>query len=414
MKRILLFSCFIFTIVPLFAQNLDEINQILDRRDTKSEKISQVRRVLLDKFLEDDIETVEKLTLYLKNELSDENYSAIYPAEFWLLCYWTGNYKDLLENIFEGHSRIDPTLSLKYMPYSNSLYEGSNSDLKIEPQRDILYEKIKSTTIGSKLFLQTSLYESDLADVEKDFLAMFLDNIASDRISFYRSYFSDEQEQLNKIADEFLEKHPDSPYEEFTRDYLRYKQTFSKWGFGYDFGGGVSVFEGKISETFGTHGCFHIGMDITYARFMFQAKMMFNFPSVQKDFNFDNITWQKDGGASLFMPDFSLAYSILDNNILRLSPFFGFSPWLLSPNEAGIKDNPDLEDLKFNAPGYVFGVNIDYKMGEKYSYGMIRLRYSFYTSGYKKEFAEYPELNGHLHNISLSLGVFGRNLKRDR
>jgi hypothetical protein len=410
MKKIILLAGFLFIAVVVSAQNrdIDAINEMLDLRDTKSEKISRARRALLDKFLEDDFEAVAKLTVYLKEELEDEHYTTLYPSEYWMLCYWMGNYKNIIEAIFEWEQGSEnvPTKYLRYV-------SAADFDPKIVPQNDVLYEKLKSASIGSKPFLHTKLHESLLDEIEKDFLAMFLDNILSDRISYYYAYQADERERLNDTADAFLEKYPGSSYEDFTRKYLRYKTETSKWGIGYDFGGGVSVFDGNIAQTLGTGGSFHLGLDVMYARLMFQMKLLVSLGSIKNDIELGHTVWEKESGVSLVTPELSLAFSVIDTDLLRIAPFGGISPFLLSPNEKSIEDNPDLKDIKFNSPGYVFGLNFDWKFGDKHTFGMLRLRYGFYSSLYHVKYPDFPELNGHFHNISVSIGMSSRNQKRN-
>jgi hypothetical protein len=411
MKKILLFTGFLFvTTVVVSAQNrdLDAINEMLDLRDTKSERISRARRALLDKFLEDDFEATAKLTAYLKDELEDENYTTLYPSEYWMLCYWLGNYEKIIEELFEWEQDSE-NVPTKYAHYMSV----ANSGPKIAPQNDVLYEKLKSASIGSKPFLHTKLHESPLDEMEKDFLAMFLDNIVSDRISYYYAYQTDERERLNDTADAFLEKYPGSAYEDFTRKYLRYKTEMSKWGIGYDLGGGVSVFDGNIAQTLNTGGSFNLGLDVIYARFTVQMRLLFSFCSLKNDMELGyNTVWEKKYVTQLITPELSLAFNVLDTDFLRIAPFGGISPLLFSPNEKSIEDNPDLKDTKFNSPGYVFGMNFDWKFGDKYTFGMIRLRYGFYNSLYHEKYPDFPELNGHFHNISISIGMSSRNQKR--
>ena len=89
-----LFSTVIITLVVFqaFSQIDSTERQILNHDDSKSVIISKGRSLLLDKFLENDMDKVKEIKDYLIERGEDENYIALYPAEYWFILYWTNEY----------------------------------------------------------------------------------------------------------------------------------------------------------------------------------------------------------------------------------------------------------------------------------------------------------------------------------
>ena len=83
----------------LFGQNDSLKNEILDYSNTKTELISKGRTLLLDKFLEGDYSKVKEIKNYLINDVENDDYLVLYPAEYWMILYWTQEYKELLNSI---------------------------------------------------------------------------------------------------------------------------------------------------------------------------------------------------------------------------------------------------------------------------------------------------------------------------
>ena len=71
----------------------------------KSVVIARERSMLLDKFLMNDMENVKEIKDYLIEKLEDRNFIALYPAEQWLILYWTNEFEELLFNIKNYNSK---------------------------------------------------------------------------------------------------------------------------------------------------------------------------------------------------------------------------------------------------------------------------------------------------------------------
>ena len=98
-RKLLIAVILTFVIFQLFSQVDSTERQILNYDNSKSVIISKGRSLLLDKFIENDRDKVKEIKDYLIEKGEDENYIALYTAEYWLILYWTNEYEELLKSI---------------------------------------------------------------------------------------------------------------------------------------------------------------------------------------------------------------------------------------------------------------------------------------------------------------------------
>jgi len=225
MKKIL-FITLILSATFINAQNEDIEKRILNYDDSKSTIISKGRNMLIDKFIEKDIESVKEIRRYLMEDVENKNYISLYPVENWLILYWTNEYNDLLDDI----KSLD---SLRMAEY----------DAKIQPNKDLLYLKLKEASVENAETIKSQINESGLSSEYKMFLTLNYENLIADVQA--DEYIID---KLNNSAEIFLSAYPNSEYTDFTRKHIRYKLMTSDWGFGYEFYLGYGIFTGSLSD----------------------------------------------------------------------------------------------------------------------------------------------------------------------
>ncbi len=397
MKRIITLFFLIFSTTFIYAQVDSLERQILNFNDTKSAIISKGRNLLLDRFLENDINKVKEIKNYLMEKGEDENYIALFPAEYWFILYWTKEYNELANSI----KKFD---SLKVASYNS----------RIKPPYDLLYEKLKTKSVENVLKIVNQIQLSELDLESKDFLLLSFEYLTTD---LQKSVFS--QDTINMHADNFLEKHPSSIYNDFTKKYIRYKLVPKNWGMAVEFFSGYSIYTGKLSENYTNNVPFGVAFDICYKKFELYLRDYIGFNKTRKDFTYSLGTWEKGSRTMVFLPEASLGYVTIDNSSFKVSPFAGIGAMDISPPSKDTEKTPELKEVSLEfTTTYMIGVNIDIKFGQKKtplfspktSYGFMRIRYAYNIPRFEKK---YDGISGNMHYITIGFGAFARGLKRE-
>ncbi|MDR1983469.1 MAG: hypothetical protein LBQ28_01395 [Prevotellaceae bacterium] len=393
MKRIISIFALILIVFNSYSQQDSIENEILNYSSTKSDIISKGRRLLLDKFIEGDYAKVKTVKDYLIN-LEDNDYKAVFAPEHWLILYWTQEYDTLLTGI------------KNFKKEENYYNQG-----KINPQLDLLFKKIKEKSIESEYLLQQFISNSVLQDVEKDFLRLHLYFMLTENPSLY-------QDTINDLADTFLTKYPDNDYENFTREYIRYKLIQGKWGLGFEFFSGYNIYNGDINQYFSNNIPIGIAFDAAYKQFNLYLRAYVGIGKTKKDIIRDDIIWDKGSQANTYSAEISLGPDIIDSKSLKITPFSGISIMGISPTENDISNNKDLKHVELKTVlGYVIGLNLDIKLKKTklrnyksfsqnpFGYTVLRLRYTYCVPKFE---SRYKEFKGNIHYISIGIGLFAR------
>src|SRR5690606_24539297 len=207
-------------------ENLEQ--EIMNYSGTRTQLITKGRSLLLDKFLEGDIEKVKEVKDYLINEVENEDYIALYPGEHWMILYWTGEHERLQE------------LVVQFNQDSIAQYQH-----KIAPQYDRLYHKLIERSWDRLEVLEDKINNSQLDLQTKDFLLLHLNFMVSGEPVRKLS-----QEEVNTMADLYLETHPGNRFDEYIKNNIRFKFVPSKWAFGFEFFSGFGFFTGELKDLY--------------------------------------------------------------------------------------------------------------------------------------------------------------------
>jgi hypothetical protein len=396
MLRNLLLLFFFFTFAISHAQSDSLQQEILNYEGTKSQIISSGRSLLLDKFIEEDLNKVKEIKGYLINEVENDDYLAIYPGENWLLLYWTREYEELIDVI---------------IAFDENALEKLGQQIK--PEYDMLYAKIQQKTYIDKPVLKWEIERSNLSSADQDFLLLFLEYLLSNPEDP-----QNEQERINNLADNFIAKHPESNYVGYIKENIRFRYVSSNWGLAFEFFSGYGLFTGNLSENFKNNVPMGVAFDVEYKKWTLYLRNYIGFSSNIEDRSFNGGVWEKDKQVRIYLPEASLGYTVVDNKRLKISPFAGIASTSVGPTESDIEQNPGVEDagLDFTTT-YTGGFNLDYKLNwgtgllapnsPKYSYWFIRLRYGFAAPQFGQEYS------GGMHYISIGLGGLYRGSRRE-
>lgn len=396
MAKYLFSLIFAFTMTFAYSQIDSLENQILNYTNSKSTIISKGRNLLLDKFLENDLQKVKEIAQYLIDKGEDENYIALYPAEYWFILYWVNEY-DQLANSLKSFD------SIKLASY----------DVKIHPLSDMLFEKLKDHSIKYKDTLIKQLKASGQDSETEAFLLINFDyllaDVSNDKLA---------QDKFNLDSDHFLEEFPGSSYKKFIETFIRFKLIPSDWGMSYEFFSGYGLFTGVLSENYTNNIAIGVALDICYKKFEFYIRDYIGINKTKKDFNYSTGVWQEGSNTNTYLPEISVGYATIDKDRFKISPFAGIGSMDISPTLNDIEETPDLEELSmaFTAT-FLLGINIDFKFGKKNpsfhpnaNYGFVRIRYAYSMPGFEKY---YPGISGNMHYLTIGFGGLSRGLRRE-
>lgn len=399
MKKLIALSLLVLLSTIVIGQTDSLRKEILNYSNSKSSLIMNARSLLLDKFLEGKYEKVDEIKDYMMTELDDTDYIALYPAEFWLISYWTNDFQEILSSIHE----FDSTKIA-------SLYS------RIQPINDMLLQKLKDSSIKSKHNLDLSINNSEFGLEDKYFLLMHLNFLLNEK-----SNPDVNQDTLNIIADNYLSRYPNNLYTDFTRKYIRYKMIPSKWGFTAEFFSGYGIFTSNLDQYYTNNIPIGVAFDIYYKNVALFLRDYIGFSKTKNDVIYSNGIWEEGSQVRVFLPEASIGYVALDNRFLKAIPFIGIASTDIGPTQYDLNQEPGLDEVELEfTTTFSIGFNLDIKLGNantamvtyspEQSYWFLRLRYSYNLPKFQQKYDGYY---GNMHYITIGVGGFGRKLIRE-
>jgi hypothetical protein len=395
MKQIT-FLVLVMTVLSVAGQEDQIEKQILQFDDSKSVLISRGRNYLLDRFIQDDLDKVKEIKDFLIEKAEDDNYTALYPVEHYLILYWTREYEELGRVI----ARLD---SLQLEKYNQ----------RIRPPADMLFQKLQERTVEYAEVLEKRIQHAPIDSEKKSFLLLNFKYLISD--IHVEPYLLD---TLNTQSDMFIEEWPESVYNTFVRKFIRQRYVPKKWGMAFEFFSGYGIYTGALSESFTNNVPFGVAFDICYKNFELYLRDYIGFNSIKKDISYSSGIWDKGSKAMVFLPEASLGYVISNNNRFKVSPFAGIGAMDIAPPTDDTEKNPDLKEVSLEfTTTWMTGVNIDIKFGPskvpdwkpKTNYGFMRIRYAYNAPQYS---GKYSGASGKMHYITIGFGGFARGVER--
>ncbi len=392
--RKLLFTVIITVITfQAFSQVDSTKMQILNYEESKSVIISKGRSLLLDIFIENDMVRVKEIKNYLIEKGEDDNYIALYPAEYWLILYWTCEFEELTNNII----KYDSTKIASYYT-------------KIPPSQDMLSSKLLNKSRENVQTITNWIQNANISNEKKDFLQLNFESLIMVNESF--------QDNLNSQADNFLKAYPQTEYKDFTQKHIIFKLVPKNWGMAFEFFSGYSVFTGTLNKSYTSNVPIGVAFDICYKRFELYLRDYIGFNSTKKDIDYSNGVYSKGSSTMVFIPEASLGFAVLENDRFKIAPFAGIGGLLISPPSGKTVKEPELDEVSISAFTYNLGVSYDIKFSKKgysfrpkSSYGFLRVRYGYNIPNFSKK---YDGVSGATHYVTVGIGGFSRGLKRTK
>ncbi|MDD4755626.1 MAG: hypothetical protein PHG29_06055, partial [Prolixibacteraceae bacterium] len=285
---------------------------------------------------------------------------------------------------------------------------------RIRPLHDLLYDKLREKSLENESQIKQQIKDSE-ADLEtKQILILNFDwLLLENRQDRYA------QDSLNKQADKFLETYTYSEFEQFTRNYIRFKQVPGAWGFAFEFFSGYGLYSGNLSENYTNNVPIGVAFDVCYNNFELYLRDYIGFNKTKKDFDYSLGTWEKGSRTMVFLPEASIGYVTYNDNRFKISPFVGIGAMDISPSTNDTEETPELKEVSLEfTTTYIFGINLDIKFGPKNvpdyspktSYGFMRIRYGYTLPNFEKK---YVGMAGNMQYITIGFGGMARGVKRE-
>jgi len=397
---ILLF-CVGFSTVVL---SQDIANSIKNYELSKSDIISRGRNLLLDSYVSGDLDKVNDAYLYLNTKIADENYAVFNPFEQIYLGTLTKNYSFSLHEILrlDSISRLDPS---------------SRRRSPVKPNTDQLSTKLAENSFLYLLNIHRNIDKSTLTAENKSMLKLILNDIFRDNDQKQSQEIKDKiQQDINLQCDSFLTTYPQSKYEHYVRNYIRFAVTRSDWGIGMDFSIGYTSAGSKgnyIKDGFAAG----LGWDFHYKKWALFTRINIFGTTTKQDFYFTRtVVLPARSSVTYFVPELSLGYETLDNRTLTLIPFAGIGGLFCDPVQNDQNKVPALKNQELSSFSYQAGINCDLKfknskanpkLKNEYSYNGIRLRVMYFMPA-----TEIHELRGNQLMVTVGWTIVGYNKKR--
>lgn len=412
MKRYLLLSVLFFLLSSttfLSAQQNDSLrNEILNYPNSDMELISKGRALTIEYLKKGDLPALKEVKEYLAHEVGGP-YKAYLPVEYWLLSFWTEDYGVLLNEAKLLSSDID--LETGYFKFPENYHPSPL--LNMLSEHDQLSYEVAKKSAESYTPLSVSIDAAQLNDEEKEFLKMWLYSIL-----FSPTNMGDEagMEEINKMADNFINTYKNSEYNAYTRRFIRYRLRRSNWGYGYELFLGYNAFSGDLSRQFTNNMAGGFAFNVLYRDFELSLRFNYTSAEAKKEITNKGVTWPAGIRGSLVGADLALHYPIYQNRNIKLQPFIGIGGMGISPTEQEIKKDPELENFKeLSTFNYLAGIELklnSWSPGVDFTRnggGYLGLRYTYYMPNYG---SKYDMLGGNMHMITLSFGGFFRPMNR--
>jgi hypothetical protein len=393
---IFLFACIFIT--PKGIAQVDTLKlipePISDDKATFSEQIAKARYRLIDYLISNDTTKSIGTFHYLIQGLENEHYLALGWHEKFLFSFLMDQYRYILSEVYNLNEATIEAMKNKIWPREDQLFE-------------VLYKKVIK---NSQLITAHIENHPQLTAEEKQFLKLVLHTYTIERTP-------ESNETINKEADAFLKEYPNSAYEGYVRNYIRYRYVMDKY-IGFVMGGGVSAFTGKINNYLGAKG--NILLEMSYGKtrsYHFTFSVLGNFAKVKQRFaGNDGYVFQTDSSAHITTYGLAFFYDRWYSQRFVFSPFIGigWSDLASITHAAKSKD----ESISATTPWMGFECAWNFRKPNArdiYNLGLganmaLAVRYSFlpYLFG-----GNYSFLNGSSHTLTLciimQLGTFTRD-----
>ncbi len=265
--------------------------------------------------------------------------------------------------------------------------------------------------------IQEHIKQAKLTEEEKDFHLLNLEYFTYSSRNIVRAKYTNDQKEVNKIANTFLQKYPLSIYNPYIKKCIRNEYVLSNWASAGSFCVGYNTFTQNLGQKFSDMGYFGFAYEHYYKKIFISISLnTYIWGEVKENINYNSgAIWQKNASAKMGDVPLVAGFILFDTDRIRVLPFAGISLSGIYPGDKESKVSPNNKAVSIDSwNSMVVGLNFDYKLfaGKDVDndyYGAWRIRMA-YT---QPNFSSYsPNFNGQMYAISLGFFIFDRNIKR--
>lgn len=383
MKTALLFITFYFVSIFVYSQNDTISNQSFTY--SKTEIISRYRNLLIDNIISHNPYRLEEIFNKLVEDF-DKSYVTLNQNEKWMLCFILNKYDFIINEITNSFSQNTDTESLEVK-------------FKNDQLNDFLYKTIIKNEFG----LSHEIRATNLEEIDKDFLLLLLKVYTTKTDNTY-------QEKLNSEATFYIDKYPDSKYDSYIRNNIRFKFEPKKFTFGIELNTGATILNKKTSSYFSSGAILGFGLNCEIGRLQINTRGSIVFSEIKKDIDLNYNTWQRGENAQIFLPEISFGYLFKIDKNHFITPILGIGWFMAEPSENDKKNNPLLNNISIESKGSpIVGFELGWYNHKSvvynyftnrimYSYSCFNLRYMIQPIQFDSKL---NNLNGLAHTIAL-------------
>ncbi len=357
--------------------------------------ITKGRKLMSDYLAQGDFNKVKKIKDYLLENYASSKNNVFYPSEYYLILFLVNDYDELL-------SAVDhPVMGIRYPNWKTGFFY------------DDLWQNLVKKTRSDVKTIEKQLKNSDLSDIDKDFLMLLLKYLIKGSEETYPEIT---QDSINVWANGFLKKYPESNYTDMVKKSIKFELVPSDWGFSVSFFSGYGLFTKDVKNYIKNNVPVGVGFDVCYKRFALYLRDYIGFTHLKKDLPYSLGVWEKGSSAQVMIPEVSLGYYVKEGKHYKVAPFAGIAYTGIIPVEVDEDKNPNLSEADRGTTTFSVGVNLDVipfvnlksnKPESGYVYLKIRYAYGMTSFGQK-----YQGFEGNIHYITVGIGIMSRNVKR--
>lgn len=385
-KAVLLSVTLVFSIT-LQAQTKGKSSGI----DEATFDIIKVRTSILENFKAKNLNRVKVQRDSLRKVYDADNHLPFFPAEYWLLCFWTNDYNSILTDKFLNDTSM---YSSTYVSY---------------PVFDVMGEEVRKITRQNSETIKKEIQSTSLSNTEKSLLEIVL------LYSIHRTNEPKDELQieLNDISKKFLETNSSSSAVGMIKKYMIKEYVATKYADEIVLGGGYVIPANNLA-TYLSDG---YSLAIEYRKYIGSMFLAFNgsmYSGEVKDiFQVNSVDMLKGELFNNYLIGMDIGARLIHNKALAFSVHGGAGYDALNITHLTDSAKNTVEQVKINTFTTRCGVSLDLKFvkqgyftefkrfNDYNHFKFFRIKYEYQIPMFEDKAAS---LTGALHNVSLSIG----------
>jgi len=399
------FTIVVFAFIIMLVQPFNSQAQSKGRNaglDQTTFEIIKTRTSILEEFKKQNFNRVKIQCDSLRKAFENDNHLPFFPAEYWLLCFWTKDYASIIADKFLSDTA----------QYNNTYVSY--------PVFDNLGEEVRKDTRAKCEAIKAQITGSSFSQKDKDFLQIVLN---------YSIHKSNElkdtlQVSLNELSKKYMENYPNSINNGMLKGYIIKEYVGLKGADEVLFGGGYSVPSGKLGNYLSDGYKIEI---IDYRKYfgstfiglignIYSGKLI---DSLDIESKSAIVNVKTDEIYNVYNVGLDFGNGFYDTKRISLSAFGGGSFNALSVTHITNEKTNEGEQVTIYTYAARVGLAFDFKFVKQGVYASFK-NYSdfnhskFFRLKYYYEFPMYSDkasvLKGGIHNVTLSIGFNTRNI----